>query len=302
MEGRLRWVQKGYGGCTLSYQIRPGRRQMSSNHGAECNRRNRPFILTSARVSTTTHGAGHRRKWLISSPNHALRCSIPPPPHSTAHLRRRRSEVRPGCRESADEWRGVWSWPTPRVGPGVLLDIGAGPERRYDGQNPPHPTTSRAGHVEPAHNHGLRRPAGTNKASQRPLEHAECGQRATERPCEMISRGSRHTGRGAAGEGDGRRLTCACRALRPWCRGRRRLTSDGRCSGHSVRAQWLRAADLASHATALSDRRLGSLLGGHGAPPFAAAGPRRVQEGRGADRRSRMEAGTRAAGVLPPTI
>ena len=140
------------------------------------------------------------------------------------------------------------------------------------------------------------------KASQRPAEAADCGQLVAERRREVISRGSRHAGRGAAGEGDGRRLTCACRALRPWCRGRRRLTSDGRCSGHSVRAQWLRAADLASHATALSDRRLGSLLGGHEAPPFAAAGPRRVQEGRGADRRSRMEAGTRAAGVLPPTI
>ena len=47
---------------------------------------------------------------------------------------------------------------------------------------------------------------------QHTLENAECGQRATERPCEMISRGSRHTGRGAAGEGGGRRLTCACRA------------------------------------------------------------------------------------------
>ena len=83
MDERLRWVQTGYGGCTLSYQIRRGRQQMSSHHGAECNRRNRPFILTLARVSTTTGGAGHRRKWLISSPNHALRCSIPPPPHST---------------------------------------------------------------------------------------------------------------------------------------------------------------------------------------------------------------------------
>ena len=50
------------------------------------------------------------------------------------------------------------------------------------------------------------------KRQQHTLEHAECGQRATERPCEMISRGSRHTGRGAAGEGGGRRLTCACRA------------------------------------------------------------------------------------------
>ena len=140
------------------------------------------------------------------------------------------------------------------------------------------------------------------QASQRPAEAADCGQLVAERRREGISRGSRHAGRGAAGEGDGRRLTCACRALRPWCRGRRRLTSDGRCSGHSVRAQRLRAADLASHATVLSDRRLGSLLGGHEAPPFAAAGPRRVQEGRGADRRSRMEVGTRAAGVLPPTI
>ena len=140
------------------------------------------------------------------------------------------------------------------------------------------------------------------QASQRHAEAADCGQLVTERRREVISRGSRHAGRGAAGEGDGRRLTCACRALRPWCRGRRRLTSDGRCSGHSVRAQRLRAADLASHATVLSDRRLGSLLGGHEAPPFAAAGPRRVQEGRGADRRSRMEVGRRAAGVLPPTI
>ena len=145
-------------------------------------------------------------------------------------------------------------------------------------------------------------PAQTNKASQRPAEAADCGLLVTERRREVISRGSRHAGRGAVGEGDGRRLTCACRALRPWCRGRRRLTSDGRCSGHSVPAQRLRAADLASHATVLSDRRLGSLLGGHEAPPFAAAGPRRVQEGRGADRRSRMEVGTRAAGVLPPTI
>jgi len=57
-------------------------------------------------------------------------------------------------------------------------------------------------------------PVGSRTPSkqQHTLENAECGQRATERPCEMISRGSRHTGRGAAGEGGGRRLTCACRA------------------------------------------------------------------------------------------
>ena len=212
MDERLRWVQTGYRGCTLSYQIRRGRQQMSSNYGAECNRRNRPCILTSARVSTTTHGAGHRRKWLISSPNHALRCSIPPPPHSTAHLRRRRSEVRPGCRESADEWRGVWSWPAPRVGPGVLLGIGAVPERPEGGLNLAQLTISRAGHVEPAHDHGLSRLQAQRKRLSDTMENAECGQRATERPCEMISRGSRHTGRGAAGEGGGRRLTCACRA------------------------------------------------------------------------------------------
>ena len=132
---------------------------MSSNHGAECNRRNRPFILTSARVSTTARGAAHRRKWLISTPNHAPRCSIHPPPHSAAHLRRRRSEVRPGCRESADEWRGVWSWPTPRVGPGVLLDVGAGPERPQGGLNPPQLTISRAGGAEPAHVRGGERGA-----------------------------------------------------------------------------------------------------------------------------------------------
>ena len=69
MEGRLRWVQQGYGGYTLSYQTRPGRRQMSSNHGAECNRGNLPFILTSARVSTTTHGAAYHPQRLFPGPN-----------------------------------------------------------------------------------------------------------------------------------------------------------------------------------------------------------------------------------------
>ncbi len=150
MEGRLRWVQKGYGGCTLSYQIRPGRRQMSSNHGAECNRGNRPFILTSARLSTTARGAAHRRKWLISGPERALRCGAPPPPLPAAHLSRRWSEARwPSC-ESVDERMGVWSWPAPRVQPDVLLDVGVGPERPHGGRNPPQRTVSRAGGVEPA--------------------------------------------------------------------------------------------------------------------------------------------------------
>ena len=159
MEGRLRWVQQGYGGYTLSYQTRPGRRQMSANHGAECNRGNRPFILTSARLSTTARGAAHRRKWLISGPECALRCGAPPPPLPAAHLSRRWPEARwPSC-ESADEWRGVWSWPTPRVGPGVLLDVGAGPERPQGGLNPPQLTISRAGGAEPAHARGGERGA-----------------------------------------------------------------------------------------------------------------------------------------------
>ena len=150
MEGRLRWIQKGYGGCTLSYQIRPGRRQMSSNHGAERNRGNRPFVLTSARLSTTARGAAHRRKWLISGPERALRCGAPPPPLPTAHLSRRWPEARwPSC-ESVDERMGVWSWPAPRVQPDVLLDVGVGPERAQGGRNPPQRTVSRAGGVEPA--------------------------------------------------------------------------------------------------------------------------------------------------------
>ena len=150
MEGRLRWVQQGYGGYTLSYQTRPGRRQMSSNHGAECNRGNRPFILTSARLSTTARGAAHRRKWLISGPERALRCGAPPPPLPAAHLSRRWPEARwPSC-ESVDERTGVWSWPAPRVQPDVLLDVGVGPERAQGGRNPPQRTVIRAGGVEPA--------------------------------------------------------------------------------------------------------------------------------------------------------
>ena len=150
MEGRLRWVQKGYGGCTLSYQIRPGRRQMSSNHGAECNRGNRPFIMTSARLSTTARGAAHRRKWLISGPERALRCGAPARPLPAAHLSKRWPEARwPSC-ESVDERTGVWSWPAPRVQPDVLLDVGVGPERAQGGRNPPQRTVSRAGGVEPA--------------------------------------------------------------------------------------------------------------------------------------------------------
>ena len=123
---------------------------MSSNHGAECNRGNRPFILTSARLSTTARGAAHRRKWLISGPERALRCGAPPPPLPAAHLSRRWPEARwPSC-ESVDERTGVWSWPAPRVQPDVLLDVGVGPERAQGGRNPPQRTVSRAGGVEPA--------------------------------------------------------------------------------------------------------------------------------------------------------
>ena len=123
---------------------------MSSNHGAECNRRNRPFILTSARVSTTTHGAAHHPQRLLFGPKHALSCDAPLVSLPGAHLRRRRPEARWLSCERVDERRGVWSWPAPRVQPDVLLDVGVGPERAQGGRNPPQRTVSRAGGVEPA--------------------------------------------------------------------------------------------------------------------------------------------------------
>ena len=47
------------------------------------------------------------------------------------------------------------------------------------------------------------------------LEHADCGQLSTERRREVASRGSWHASRSAERGVEGRRLTCACRALRP---------------------------------------------------------------------------------------
>ena len=78
-------------------------------------------------------------------------------------------------------------------------------------------------------------------------KHADCGQLSTEWRREVVSRGSRHAGRGAERGGEGRRLTCTCRALRFAVggvvegRSRRRGASGvaprflGRCYGHAPR-------------------------------------------------------------------
>ena len=97
-----------------------------------------------------------------------------------------------------------------------------------------------------------RRPARTNRASQRPRwKHADCGQLSTERRREVASRGSRHAGRGAERGGEGRRLTCACRALRPSLRAVR--WKEGAVA--AVRRARLRASWAAAMATLLGTRR-----------------------------------------------
>ena len=97
-----------------------------------------------------------------------------------------------------------------------------------------------------------RRPARTNRASQRPRwKHADCGQLSTERRREVASRGSRHAGRGAERGGEGRRLTCACRALRPSLWAVR--WKEGAVA--AVRRARLRASWAAAMGTLLGTRR-----------------------------------------------
>ena len=129
-------------------------------------------------------------------------------------------------------------------------------------------------------------PSWTRRASPRPWsespcrykqsvsatrENAECGQRATERPCEMISRGSRHTGRGAAGEGGGRRLTCACRArAAPFAAvdGERRHRRGGQIGGGAAEGRRASRRKSASWAVPWRSYRGGrAALQGPGAAP-----------------------------------
>ena len=82
-------------------------------------------------------------------------------------------------------------------------------------------------------------------------KHADCGQLSTERRREVASRGSRHAGRGAERGGEGWRLTCACRALRPSLRAVR--WKEGAVA--AVRRARLRASWAAAMATLLGTRR-----------------------------------------------
>ena len=82
-------------------------------------------------------------------------------------------------------------------------------------------------------------------------KHADCGQLSTERRREVASRGSRHAGRGAERGGEGRRLTCACRALRPSLRAVR--WKEGAVA--AVRRARLRASWAAAMGTLLGTRR-----------------------------------------------
>ena len=91
-----------------------------------------------------------------------------------------------------------------------------------------------------------------NRASQRPRwKHADCGQLSTERRREVASHGSRHAGRGAERGGKGRRLTCACRALRPSLRAV--WWKEGAVA--AVRRARLRASWAAAMVTLLGTRR-----------------------------------------------
>eukprot|EP01045_Picozoa_sp_COSAG04_P021134 COSAG04_NODE_2241_length_4466_cov_20.608198_5_plen_232_part_00 len=91
-----------------------------------------------------------------------------------------------------------------------------------------------------------------SSASQRPRwKHADCGQLSTERRREVASRGSQHAGRGAERGGKGRRLTCACRALRPSLWAVR--WKEGAVA--AVRRPRLRASWAAAMGTLLGTRR-----------------------------------------------
>ena len=84
-------------------------------------------------------------------------------------------------------------------------------------------------------------------------KHADCGQLSTEWRREVASRGSRHAGRGAERGGEGRRLTCACRALRPSLSLWAVRWKEGAVA--AVRRARLRASWAAAMATLLGTRR-----------------------------------------------
>ena len=137
--------------------------------------------------------------------------------------------------------------------------------------------------LSPATAAAQRRPARTNRASQRPRwKHADCGQLSTERRREVASRGSWHASRSAERGVEGRRLTCACRALRPslwavrWKEGRRR----GACAGSALPGPLLWRRSSAPGAPGGD---------GRGAPPRARPARGSAAPGRlGAERRCRL--------------
>ena len=141
-----------------------------------------------------------------------------------------------------------------------------------------------------------RRPARTNRASQRPRwKHADCGQLSTERRGDVASRGSRHAGRGAERGGEGRRLTCACQALRPSLRAVR--WKEGAVA--AVRRARLRASWAAAMGTLLGTRRSwGWRKGGAAAGATGARIGGTMAAGRGAAKPpSRPSVGASCSGV-----
>ena len=128
-----------------------------------------------------------------------------------------------------------------------------------------------------------RRPARTNRASQRHRwKHADCGQLSTERRREVASHGSRHAGRGVERGGEGRRLTCACRALRPSLRAVWWKEPSPRCVGRGSALPgpllWRRSSAPGAPGG-----------GGRGAPPRARPARGSAAQWRlGAERRSRL--------------
>ena len=129
-----------------------------------------------------------------------------------------------------------------------------------------------------------RRPARTNRASQRPRwKHADCGQLSTERRGEVASRGSRHKVEVRSGEGKGggspaRAGRCALRCGR--CGGRKEPSPRcvGRGSALPGPLLWARSSAPGTPGG-----------GGRGAPPRARPARGSAAPGRlGAERRSRL--------------
>ena len=116
----------------------------------------------------------------------------------------------------------------------------------------------------------------------------------------MASHGSRHAGRGAERGGEGRRLTCACRALRPSLRAVR--WKEGAVA--AVRRARLRASWAAAMATLLGTRRLrGWRKGGAAAGETGAriGGARAAGSGAAKPPSQPIIAGARRAGDLGRT-